>query len=503
MTYSATPEQQAIIDATGRVIRANAFAGTGKSTTLRGYAAARPGERGLLVCFNKSIQLESEATFPANVRCRTAHALAFPQFGRLYTSGSKLQADIKPFHVSSALESFTRLMPQNTSRIFEQRVIETIKAYLVSADADLGTKHVVLGNSPAEDKYIAAQSVLKGAMLVWGRMQDVNDSMPMLHDGYLKLYQLSEPRLAYDFIAADEWQDANPVLQAIIDRQKGKILYTGDSHQSIYRFRGASNSMETLNADQSFYITGSFRFGPEVAEIANRILALKGERVQLRGLGSRATVHEAPYEDIRGSAFISRSNAAIFNKAHEAVQAGVPVAFVGGIGTYKFEIGEEISRLKQGGPSEVRNAFIASFSSFESLAEYAEAVGDRELSGWAKVVDRYGPRFERVLSGIRGAALQHDGHDASQSNALVVVTAHRSKGLEFDRVELAPNFIETIDEETGKLKDFGRASAEDVEEINLLYVAATRARKELVVNDSIKPLFDPDVAESAPRQAAA
>jgi len=41
----------------------------------------------------------------------------------------------------------------------------------------------------------------------------------------------------------------------------------------------------------------------------------------------------------------------------------------------------------------VRNPFIGSFDSFEALVEYADAVGDKELTGWAKVVDEYGAAF--------------------------------------------------------------------------------------------------------------
>ncbi|KLB34411.1 3'-5' exonuclease, partial [Xanthomonas euvesicatoria] len=79
-------------------------------------------------------------------------------------------------------------------------------------------------------------------------------------------------------------------------------------------------------------------------------------------------------------------------------------------------------------------------------------------------------------------------------DALVVVTAHRSKGLEFDHVELAENFIDTVDEDTGKLRDFSDAERQTIEEVNLLYVAATRARKELATNCSIAQLFDPELA---------
>jgi len=486
-----TPEQEAIVASDARIIRANAFAGTGKSSTLIGYARARPHERQLMVAFNKAIQLEAAERFPRHVKCRTGHSLAWFPHGAKYDG--KILSDIKPFHITGTTAGYTRAMPAAVVRVFDQRVIETVKAFLVSADEDMSVRHVSLGDSPAEKKYFSEHALLAAATQVWAGMQEMK--LPMVHDGYLKLYQLSRPRLAFDTIMIDEAQDTNPVLQSILQSQAARLLYVGDHHQAIYSFRGAQNSMQLVNADASFYLTGSFRFGPAVAEVANRILARKGESIQLRGLGAETHVEQGSYEDPRGTAFISRTNAAVFDKANAAVSRGIKVAYVGGVNTYRFEVGEDISKLRQHGPADVRNPFIASFESFESLAEYAETVQDKELSGWAKVVERYGgKRFDHALNRIRAEAIQFDSADAGQRQALVVVTAHRSKGLEFDHVELAENFIDTLDEETGKLRDFADADRETVEEVNLLYVAATRARKELATNASVAQLFDPNLA---------
>ncbi|WP_407502959.1 UvrD-helicase domain-containing protein [Xanthomonas euvesicatoria] len=486
-----TPEQEAIIASDAKIIRANAFAGTGKSSTLIGYADARPNERQLLVAFNKSIQLEAAGRFPRNVKCKTGHSLAWFPHGAKYDG--KILPDIKPFHITGTTAPYTRSLPAAVVRVFDQRVIETVKAFLVSDDEAMGAPHVSLGDSPAEKKYLSEHALLAAAREVWAGMQAAN--LPMVHDGYLKLYQLSRPRLAYDTIMIDEAQDTNPVLQSILQSQSARLLYVGDRHQGIYSFRGAQNAMQLVHADASFYLTGSFRFGPAVAEVANRILALKGESAQLRGLGAETIVEQGSYEDSRGTAFISRTNAAVFDKANSAVGRGIKVAYVGGVHTYRFEIGEDISKLRQFGPADVRNPFIASFESFESLAEYAETVQDKELTGWAKVVERYGgKRFDQALSRIRAEAVQFDSADPAQRDALVVVTAHRSKGLEFDHVELAENFIDTVDEDTGKLRDFSEADRQTIEEVNLLYVAATRARKELATNCSIAQLFDPELS---------
>lgn len=67
-------------------------------------------------------------------------------------------------------------------------------------------------------------------------------------------------------------------------------------------------------------------------------------------------------------------------------------------------------------------------------------------------------------------------------------------------MELAENFIDMVDEETGLLRNFSEAPRQEIEEVNLLYVAATRARKQLAVNQSIAQLFDPELSDRSSPQ---
>ena len=78
-----TPEQQDILDAVaaGGTVAISACAGTGKTSTLRLIAEQSPNRRMLYVAFNKAVQVDAAASFPNNVKARTAHALAYPRFG--------------------------------------------------------------------------------------------------------------------------------------------------------------------------------------------------------------------------------------------------------------------------------------------------------------------------------------------------------------------------------------------------------------------------------------
>lgn len=489
--FPPTDEQAAICRADGKVVKANAFAGTGKSSTFVFLAESRPKERILYVAFNKAIQTEAEARFPQNVKARTGHSLAYRSNGFVYGSvPKKLAGDIRPYHVNGKLleSGLSRMIPAASQNLYAGRVIETLKNYLVSADMEFNLGHVSIGSSPAERQHFDGNAVLAGARKVWEWMQDPASPVPMLHDGYLKQYQLTNPRLPYDRILFDEAQDTNPVMQAIVAAQACPIAYVGDRHQGIYGFRGASNAMQTIKADQEFGLTGSFRFGPAVADVANRLLRLKREPLQIKGLGHDTKVGLFDHRT-HGHAFITRGNSALFHEAVYALSSRRPFAFVGDIRGYRFDQIVDAYNLSVG--EQVKDAFIASFSSFDEFAEYGESMGDREVKARVRLVTTYADQIPRLVDQIHANALPYvkDADEQAANNVLVLTTAHKSKGLEFDNVRLSDDYMPLWDDE-GNLFDIGDASQEDIEELNLQYVAATRARKRMELSEQLQQYVD-------------
>ena len=65
--FELSDEQVAICKSNANEIKVNAFAGTGKTTTLLHYALTHPNQKFLYICYNKSIQLEAQEKFPKNV----------------------------------------------------------------------------------------------------------------------------------------------------------------------------------------------------------------------------------------------------------------------------------------------------------------------------------------------------------------------------------------------------------------------------------------------------
>lgn len=464
-----TDEQQMVITADGQTILVNAFAGTGKTHTLVGYTMARPQERFLYIAFNKAIQLEAASRFPQNVTCLTTHSLAFRSFGFTYKHklGNPRFWDVKDLLGGSLANDWSNLVLQAVAN-FQSSADEKI------AKAHFPVAYVVPANL-AEAK-AREEALIRDAEKVWGAMQDAASPMPMPHDGYLKLYQLSKPDLSrYGTLLFDEAQDSNPVTAAIVMGQRGRKILVGDHHQSIYQFRGAQNAMKNVKADQSFYLTKSFRFGEGIAWVANRILEnWKGETHSLRGFGKHAdTEFELPRSE--GYAAICRTNAKVFELASEALKNNKSVCFVGGVEGYKLESILDAYRLFSGDLDEIKDRYFKRFGKWDAFVEYGSATEDPEAVMLSRIVGVYNHEIPGLIELIRRKGRAFEKGIVAD---LILTTAHKSKGLEFDNVLLTDDYVSFFDQDGDLRRQM------DESETNLLYVAVTRAEKAIQLNET-------------------
>lgn len=311
---------------------------------------------------------------------------------------------------------------------------------------------------------------------LWDQMRDpANESVPIPHDGYLKLWSLNQPTLPYDIILLDEAQDTNAPVLEVLKAQSSRLVFVGDPMQAIYAWRGAVNAM-AMPSDETLYLTGSFRFGPEIAEIGDAVLHwISHKAPTLRGLAEPGYVGRL----LKGQqlAVLGRTNEGLFDMAASLVikRPEARIGWIGGINAYGFDVIEQVFRLwsPDGRPDDPD---IARFTSFDDLQDYAEHAGDRPLKIRAKVVEKYGERIPYILSTLRNA-------DYGDRAPNVFSTVHRAKGGEWPQVVMAEDFRDMIEgEEPVDLVAEAQNSSNPeavMEDARLRYVAVTRAKRSL------------------------
>lgn len=482
-----TDEQIQIIESTHDNIVVKAGAGAAKTTTLVEYAKANSQKRMLYLAFNKSIKEEAMRKFPSNVTVMTSHSPAYRAIGRSYEH--KLAGSLRPYAIMKALNLSRRCKINPTMHMaFAQRIAQTVERFLTTTEPEVTMEDVVIDPaSPMERINFPLHDLRQFAAEAWEIMRDVKDDrLPMVHDGYLKLFMLSGQAIGrYDVILFDEAQDSNPVTMRIIENQRAKKIFVGDQNQSIYKFRGAVNAMDMITDAKHYRLSGSFRFGDTIALAANKILYLKDSDLYVKGLGQDGLVILPEKDYVINDQYmnISRGVFTMLEDALKVVEQKKTVHFVGGADGYRFSRLDDVYAMKFAG--EVKDPFLKMFESYEALVSYGEA--DREMGSCIRLVETHGRELPQKLANIKNLT----ENDYTKAN-VIFSTAHKAKGLEHDVVKLSEDFSKAFSlanhyDVMGK-----RLSYHETEEMNIAYVAITRAKRHLVLPPVARPMFQSD-----------
>ncbi|HFX2805487.1 TPA: 3'-5' exonuclease, partial [Pseudomonas aeruginosa] len=361
-------------------------------------------------------------------------------------------------------------------------VQETLNNYLASADDDIELCHCPVNKLKTERMKRAAGSIVEGARQLWLQMCDIqNEAANITHDGYLKLWALSKPNLRdrYDIALGDEAQDINPVIAGVLAQQAAYgmgVVVCGDGHQMLYRFRGAVDALNATWLDKAevHYLTQSFRFGSAVAHVANMVLAFKGESRQLAGLGGETRVSKALPADLEHRTVLCRTVVGVIETALANVETGAKIYWVGGIEGYNLQDLEDLHALSKGWRDRVKGKkLLQEYPDYDLYKQIADESQDPEMNRSIKIIEQYSADLPELFAKLRRNAVT-DELEAT----ITLSTAHRSKGLEWDAVQLAEDF--TFD-------PFNPENEKEpwIDEMNLLYVACTRAMRVLAVNSTM------------------
>ncbi|UNO42678.1 UvrD-helicase domain-containing protein [Streptomyces sp. MST-110588] len=499
-----TAEQIAATEAfrAGDHLVIQAGAGTGKTTTLsmlahctrprrpeRGHGQPPYGQQGQppppdppeemrhgrYLAFNRTIARDAARRFPPQVACGTAHALAYAAVGKRYRH--RLSAPRRAgWKTGEALGidagMSVRIGARKvTSRALSFTALRTVTRFCQSADESITAQHVPRLRGAESDASHAqlAQLVLPYAHKAWADLRRTEQGVVRFeHDHYLKMWALDKPVIAADFLLLDEAQDTNPVVEQVFVAQRGhaQLVLVGDSAQAIYGWRGARDVMTGFDGRQ-LSLSQSFRFGPALAEEANRWLSVIDAPIRLNGSPLLTTeVGATPDAD----AVVCRSNAGAMVEVIRLLEKGRRVALVGGGGTLGA-LARAAHDLRSG--CRTSHPELLLFDSWEELREYAERdPSGRDLLPLVQLVDDHGT--EAVLEAL--GKLVDEG-----AAEVTVSTAHRAKGREWPTVRIAEDF--TAPDDLDEVGEDGQPlpGPIDPDEARLAYVAVTRARLRLDV----------------------
>ncbi|KAM6437058.1 F-box DNA helicase 1 isoform 1-T1 [Liasis olivaceus] len=485
-----TNEQQQILNhavTPGQVVKIVAFAGTGKTSTLIQYTEKWSHLQFLYLAFNKTIAAQGTQVFPPNVTCKTVHSLAFTEVGKHYRHKLNFGS------LTSYLVSFVLSNHEGQSPFIRAKtVIQTLAAFFASADQSITVEHTPIWCKNNQGAKVLVQErekqiIIEEANQIWAKMKMLSPTREMAykmtHDGYLKLWQLQKPSLSnFDVILVDEAQDCTPAIMDIVLSQPCGVILVGDPHQQIYTFRGAVNALSEVPHSHIFYLTQSFRFGSEIAyvgatildvckKVRNKTLVGNNQESDVSGIGVEGKV-----------ARLSRGNQTVFDDAVNVTNGDPPakIHLLGGLKAFGLEKVHDLWKLLH--PElklEIKDSFIKRWveKGLGSIKDYAEKAEDKQLEIKIAIVEKYREHIPELVERISRC------HVLAPENAdYILGTVHKAKGLEFDTVQVASDFV-NIPFTWSYLGRMPQSQPETTleDEWNLLYVAVTRAKRRLIM----------------------
>ncbi len=482
-----TDEQQAISDyipeflsSTLKALGMKAFAGCGKSSILKYIAKKYPDIRIQGLAFNASIVAENKRSFPRkNCNWSSVH-----KFAKDNLLTQNIQFDLsKTINNFKAVELFDILgIKDSGNYALANSINEVMKVYCQSSLPKITPELIQkAGRAQLNHKIVSIpDGLLEQACEYTRNLWDIHEKgvIPPTFDFYLKYFEVNQYAREikkFDLLELDEAQDSNAVTLSIATQMPTKNLYTGDNHQSIYAFRGTLDAMRY--ADKLFYLSTTFRYVPSIAKLANNILkTYKGETVPIRSLVEDKSVAGGT------TAYLARNNSSMIGLIDELIKANI---YFKTVKKPEELFGLAISLLEFRTKNEISNPdyfYLKShFSDIDEIEEYYKESNDAELKTAFGIQRRFGKRLYTILRDAK------NNMQSKEKAKYILATAHTSKGLEWDHVELIDDFPDIQRKlNDAKIKNSRdlidranmneRIAAEIVQEINLYYVAVTRAK---------------------------
>jgi len=516
MTRKFTPsiQQQAffdwVVDGRGSAV-VEAVAGAGKTTTLIEGAELMSGSAAFMA-FNSKIakeidnRLKDRGLAAGDWRTRkegkTFHSAgrsallkAFPQLKSVEPTDKKVIRIVEELVREKARRDLEGLEPAVAKIVSmaKQRGIGALCRIDDQQAWEEMVEHFALDDALPEGQEHMVPHVIKMAQICLRRSNeqiaesyDYDDMIyiPLLRN--LRLWQ-------HDWVVIDEAQDTNPTRREMARRMLrpgGRLVAVGDPHQAIYGFTGTdNNSLEQIAEDfrcTRLPLTVTYRCPKAVVAVARQFVG----HITAHETAPDGEVIGYDYADIMdhaqpGDAILCRFNKYLVSLVFRFIRAGVSAKIEG------RSIGQGLAKLAG------RWKSIKTLNALEGkLVEFTEKeVAKAKLKDDDRKIEEANDRLETMMVLIERAreqkmstvaelqdmimSLFEDAEKMGDTSRMIVLCSeHRSKGLEWDRVHV----LGLTEVQPARCSRDWQMD----QEINLQYVAVTRAKKVLHIVSGLR-----------------
>ncbi len=477
-----------------------AVAGAGKSTAIR-EACKRIGDRAsvAVLAFNKKIADEmgaglKDAGCGRNVQAGTFHSFGLRAWRKVAPNVkvepkklANIAADLKcPEELVAFVLELVSLAKQRGIGVLE-RMDDQGSWYRI-------VEHYELEDKLSEDGSVSEENLaeLLHSGLQWGykvlkrsieldrEMVDYDDMIfaPLVHN--VKMWQ-------NDWVFIDEAQDTNPARRALAKkmlRTGGRLVAVGDPRQAIYGFTGADNDALDIIAREftcsELPLTVTFRCPKAVVSHARHWVShITAADSAPEGSVSNVAMDEflTTLTDLQPTdAILCRNTKPLVELAFTMIRARVACHVEG------KEIGQGLMALARKWKSVKTIGTLRSRLSDYLTRETEKLMAKGGEVKAAALADRVGTLMvimESLADDEKVDAIQKIINDlfqdsnGGQARSVTLSTVHKSKGREWDRVFL-------LGRNRYMPSPFARQDWQVEQEDNLIYVAVTRAKQDLV-----------------------
>lgn len=455
---------------TGNAI-VEAVAGSGKSTTIIEAMKLVKGSS-IFLAFNKSIADELKAK---GVNARTFHSLVFGPVMRAKNAQNPTMDKLRKLcceNMSSYDYKLYAAFAQKLVGLARQQGVGFLTPDTIATYQAICNHHDI---EPESDNADMTKGIEYAQLLLeWSNASSMVDFDDMLY--WAVRDNINLPK--FDFVFVDEAQDTNLIQREILRMimgPKSRMIAVGDPAQAIYGFRGAdAESLQSIATEfnaRTLPLSISYRCPTSVVRYSQQWV----NHIQAAPNAPEGLVehHEQDWEVsmfLPHDLVVCRKSAPLLQLAFRCIRNNIPVQVLG------REIGDGLKSLIDKMNCKTIDQLVEKIQSY-MMREVEKARKEDDEAKLEAITDKVGAilfLIEGLKEDRRDIASLKAGIDylfKDKDKCVKLCTLHKAKGLEADRV-----FWLNRNECPAK---WARREWQQVEEINLCYVAATRAKREL------------------------